>query len=68
LDVVALKRTLTGISVSLGNGDGTLQSPVSYPVGSQLLGIAVGDFNGDGRTDLALADYPNNCVRILLGM
>jgi hypothetical protein len=43
-----------GFSVLLGNGDGTFKSAVSYDVGACHRGVAVGDFNGDGKADLAL--------------
>ena len=44
------------VSVLLGNGDGTFQPQVTYAVGSDPIAIVAGDFNGDGRTDLAVAN------------
>jgi hypothetical protein len=43
-----------GISVLLGNGDGTFGPETDYAPGSflQLWSVAVGDFNGDGVPDL----------------
>ncbi len=43
-----------GISVLLGNGDGTLRSAVNYSVGSSLsvFAMAAADLNGDGKLDL----------------
>ena len=41
------------VSVLLGNGDGTFQAAVNYSTGSTPFSAAVGDFNGDGRLDLA---------------
>jgi hypothetical protein len=44
-------------AVSIANGDGTFQPPVGYnlPPGFQSgLPIAFGDFNGDGKVDLAM--------------
>jgi hypothetical protein len=58
-----------GVEISLGNGDGTFTlangSPIS--VGQNPYAIVDGDFNGDGKLDLALADSLANTVIILLG-
>ena len=64
------------VTVLLGNGDGTFQSPIT--VASFVGGItaaAIGDFNGDGKPDLAIAAWGGsgetggnlNTVAILLG-
>jgi len=47
---------LVSVSVLLGNGDGTFQSAVDYDAGSSPSSVAVGDFNGDGRLDMAVGD------------
>src|SRR5881296_3123582 len=39
-----------------------------FPVGSSPASVAVGDFNGDGRLDLAVANFNSNSVSILLGL
>ena len=46
-----------GISVLLGNGDGTFQTPVALDVMSDVVPntLAVGDFNRDGVPDLVYA-------------
>jgi hypothetical protein len=48
------------ISVLLGNGDGALQSPVTYVVGGfgaiSAGAIGTADFNGDGLTDIVAAE------------
>jgi dienelactone hydrolase len=59
--------TGTDISVLLGNGDGTFQAPMSYTTGKAPISVAVGDFNGDGKLDLAVANYNSNNVSVLLG-
>ncbi len=47
-----------GVSVLLGNGDGTFQSGVMYGTGAYgATSVAVGDVNGDGIPDLVVADY-----------
>jgi uncharacterized protein (TIGR03437 family) len=66
----------TTFSVVLGRGDGTFISGVtvaSFPGTSRPLTVAVGDFNGDGRTDIAMYGnpYPNatnkNVLNVYLG-
>jgi hypothetical protein len=50
------------VDVYLGNGDGTFRPPAtSYDVGPVARGgLGVGDFNGDGRPDLAVAVFGLN--------
>src|SRR5262249_39549185 len=55
------------VSVLLSNGDGTFQAPVSEAAGPSPGGLVAGDFNGDGRTDLAVANAGDNTVSVLLG-
>lgn len=55
-----------GVSVLLGNGNGTLKSPVNYSSGGySALAVAVADLNGDGRPDIVatnLCSSAANCV------
>src|SRR5260370_14391454 len=53
------------ISVLLGNGDGTFQPAVNYAAGSHSVFVAVEDFNGDGKPDLAVANHAHE-HRLLL--
>ena len=55
------------VSVLLGNGNGTFQAAVSYAVGAVPYAVAVGDFNGDGKADLAVANADSDNVSVLLG-
>jgi hypothetical protein len=72
LDIVVINSIgfRATVSVLLGNGDGTFGAPVPYGVGNEPLSIAVGDFNGDGIPDIAVANQgagdPGN-VSVLLG-
>src|SRR5258708_18503968 len=54
-------------SVVLGVGDGTFQAAVNCSGGSGPVFVAVGDFNGDGKSDLAVANSSSNNVSVLLG-
>ncbi len=62
----------TGVGIALGKGDGTFQSVVFYqtdPVataGGVEMPIAVADFNGDGRADIALITSGVNNVEVLV--
>ena len=49
--------------VHLGNGDGTLRSPISYSA-TGASGISNGDFNGDGVEDLVVV---NGALSVYLG-
>src|SRR6266496_3998631 len=72
-DLVVANYDSSDVSVLLGNGDGTFQLPLNFPVGppgSAPNCVAVGDFNGDGHDDLAVANYGNatsTSVAVLLG-
>jgi hypothetical protein len=65
-DIAIANSTGSNVSILLGNGDGTFQSPANFAVPNSLAGIAVGDFNGDGKADIVTAD-PVSGVNILLG-
>lgn len=62
-----------GIDVLLGNGDGTFQAAIRYGTGSGTnpTSVVVGDFNGDGKLDLAATNVacasPCGNVAVLLG-
>jgi hypothetical protein len=42
------------VSVLLNQGDGTFAGEHDYPIAAAPVGLAVGDFNGDGRMDVAV--------------
>lgn len=55
------------VSILLGNGDGTFQTHVDYAAGSFPYTIVAGDFNGDGKLDVAVSDLDSAQVTILSG-
>jgi len=63
------------VGILLGNGNGTFQTAQSYASGGYTaVSVIAGDFDGDGETDLAVANQcqgSNNCnngsVGVLLG-
>ena len=57
------------VSILLGNGTGGFTAATGSPitVGTFPEGIVTGDFNGDGKADLAVATISSNSVSILLG-
>jgi hypothetical protein len=78
-DVVVSNLRAGTVAVLLGNGDGTFQAAVHYAtaVGKRSNIVALGDFNGDGFMDLAVAsggtglsntaDDTTGAVAVLLG-
>jgi len=44
------------ISVLLNNGNGTFRLPVNLPAGNSPQSVTVGDLNGDGKLDVAVAN------------
>ena len=68
LAVTNQSNVSNGVSILLGNGDGTFQSAVSYPAGLSPFAVAVGYFNGDANADLVIANIElAGKVSVLLG-
>ncbi len=54
------------VTILLGNGDGTFQTAQTYILGgTDLSVVTVGDFNGDGKVDLAVANHLMNVTKKL---
>jgi hypothetical protein len=60
-DLILVDESVTpGIRILLGNGDGTFQSPAFVSLPSTPTAAAVGDFNGDGKLDVAVSLFGGN--------
>lgn len=60
------------VSVLLGNGDGTYQTPVTYATTGEAEAVALADVNGDGKLDVVVvvpcnSDCSSGVVNVLLG-
>jgi len=56
------------ISVLLGNGAGTFQNQITYKAQPSPFDVSVGDFNNDGKLDLAVVGISRSkTVAVLLG-
>src|ERR1700683_4490040 len=68
-DVIAANKG-NGVSVYLGNGDGTFQAPVIYDQGSSLnysfSTATIADVNGDGIPDI-IATSQDDQMDVLIG-
>jgi Flp pilus assembly secretin CpaC len=71
IDLAVANQVDNTISILLGNGDGTFtaapSSPLVLPSGASPTSIAVGDFNKDGFSDLAVVNMAANTISIFLG-
>jgi hypothetical protein len=55
-------------AVMINNGNGTFQPKVQYPVAGAAQAVAAGDFNGDGRVDVAVTiNTPQISLALLPG-
>jgi hypothetical protein len=55
------------VSVLLGRGDGTFEEPVPVALGFSPISPVAGDFNGDGRQDLAFTNFDTGQLSVVLG-
>jgi Bacterial Ig-like domain (group 3)/FG-GAP-like repeat len=68
-DLVATSGSDNVVVVLLGHGDGTFSPANGSPitVGNFPEAVKIGDFNGDGLQDLAVANAKDDTISILLG-
>jgi hypothetical protein len=66
MSLVVTNSYASGVSVLVGNGDGTFQDPVEYYTGRQPAFVTLGDFTGSGFQDIAVVNSGSNDVSVLL--
>jgi hypothetical protein len=69
-DVITGNNGDYGVSVNLGKGDGRFQAAKNSAPGVGTFDMTIGDFNGDGKLDVALVGYTNGTnglLQIMLG-
>ncbi len=71
-DIAISNQGSGSVSVLLGTGNGTFNLKSTNCVGNTPcagvpISIAAADFNGDGRPDLAVANYADSSVSVMLG-
>src|SRR5438034_1024114 len=68
-DLAVANKNSNFVSIFLGDGTGSFGAPTNYAIGNgdNAFWVAIGDFNGDAKQDLAVTDRFTNKVSILLG-
>jgi hypothetical protein len=66
LDIAEVNTGDSMLGLLLGNGDGTSQKMLPFMTDKGTRSVAIGDLNGDGWPDLAVANQDSDDVSILL--
>jgi Tol biopolymer transport system component len=68
-DIAVTNLNSGDVSAVLGDGQGRFSFAADSPfhIGTRPAAVAVGDSDGDGKPDLAIANADDNQVSILLG-
>ncbi|MDB4953681.1 MAG: Tryptophan synthase alpha chain [Myxococcales bacterium] len=71
LDVIATNPQRSSVSVFIGRADGTLSPAINVACGTagncEPYSVAIGDFDGNGTNDAAIADNRSGTIYIKLG-
>ena len=67
LAVVYGTGDLARLRILAGNGDGTFRDTATYSLGTNPVRVVAADFDGDGKTDLAVSDRVEKAIRLFRG-
>lgn len=66
VDVVVANYNSSNVSVFLGNGDGTYQTPLTFSTGANPSSVFVGDVDGDCKLDIVTSSFSTDSINVLL--
>jgi hypothetical protein len=70
-EIIGLDNTSNAVVVLMNSGTGSYSAPHYYAVSGQPTGLDIGDFNGDGKLDVAVSfgtyNAPDGKVAVLRG-
>jgi hypothetical protein len=66
-DIAVVDASAQSLTVLVNNGNGTFRVAEAFDTGSKgPSSVAAADFDGDGRDDLAVANWESNDVAVFL--
>ena len=65
-DIVVANYGSNTISILPGNGDGTFNSALNFPVGNYPASIAIANFGGDSKPDIAVVNNQSNFISVFI--
>lgn len=68
-DLAGPDTGIDGVTIFLSTGTGAFASPIGFALGGITSGhhVAVADFDGDGRSDMALGSHSSGTISIIMG-
>ena len=67
LDLIVASKGASAVTAFVNNGSGVFTAATATSVGTGTLGVAVGDFDGDGKADFAAIDAMGDRIYVFHG-